>query len=110
MNTKHPDMKFTFTPEHNNSFSFLDDKICCENNTLTTSVYGKPTFSGVFTNFKSFIPTVYKCGLVYASLHGCFNITSSYKKFPLEINLLKQILKLNRYPTQFIDRCIKNLL
>ena len=73
-------------------------------------MYRKPTFRGVFTNFKSFIPTVYKFGLVYTLLHRCFNITSSYEKFHNEINALKQILKLNGYPTQFIDRCIKQFL
>ena len=56
MNTKHPNIKFTFEHEHNNSFSFLYVKICRENNKLTTSVNRKPTFSGVFTNSKSFIP------------------------------------------------------
>ena len=110
MNTKHPNIKFTFEHEHNNSFSFLDVKICRKNNKLTTSVYRKPTFSGVFTNFKSFIPTVYKIGLVYTLLYRCFNITSSYEKFHNEINALKQILKLKGYPTQFIDRCIKQFL
>ena len=110
MNTKHPNIKFTFEHEHNNSFLFLEVKPCRENNKLTTSVYRKPTFSEVFTNFKSFIPTVYKFGLVYTFLHRCFNITSSYEKFHNEINALKQILKLNGYPTQFIDRCIKQFL
>ena len=110
MNKKHPNIKFTFKHEHNNSFSFLDVKKCRENNKITTSVYRKPTFSGVFTNFKSFITTVYKFGLVYTLLHRCFNITPSYEKFRYEINALKQILKLNGYPTQFIDRCIKHFL
>ena len=55
MKTKHPNIKFTFEHEHNNTFSFLDVKICRENNKLTTSVYKKLTFSGVFTNFKSFM-------------------------------------------------------
>ena len=90
MNTKHPNIKFTFEHEHNNSFLFLDVEICCENNKLTTSVYRKPTFSEVFTNFKSFIHTVYKFGLVYILLQCCFNITSSYEKFHNEINWLKQ--------------------
>ena len=101
---------FTFEHEHNNSFSFLDVQICRENNNLTTSVYIKPTFSGVFTNFKSFRPTVYKFSLLYTLLHRCFNITSSYEKFHNEINALKQIFKLNGYPIQFIDRCIKQFL
>ena len=73
-------------------------------------MYSKPTFSGVFTNFKSFIATVYKFGLVYILLHRCLNITSSYQKFHNEISSLKQILKLNGYSTQFIDRCIKQFL
>ena len=34
MNTKHPNIKFTFKHEHNKSFSFLDVKICWENNSL----------------------------------------------------------------------------
>ena len=63
MNIKHPNIKFTFEHEHNNTVSSLDLKICHENNKLTTSVCRKPTFSGVFTNFKSFIPKVKKFGL-----------------------------------------------
>ena len=110
INTKHPNIKFTFEHEHNNTFSFLDAKICCGNNKLTTSVYRKPSFSRVFTNFKSFIPTVQKSRLVYTLLHRCFNITSSYEKFHNEINPLKQIFKLNGYPIQFIDRYIKKFL
>ena len=50
MNTKHRNIKFTFEQEHNNSFSFLDVKICRENNKFATSVYRKPTFIGIFTN------------------------------------------------------------
>ena len=110
MNTKHPNTKFTFEHEHSNIFSFLDVKICHEKNKLTTSVYRKSTFSGVFTNFKSFLPTVQIFGLVYTVLHRCCNINSSCEKFHNEINALKQIFKLNCYPIQFIDRSIKQLL
>ena len=94
MNIKHPNIKFTFEHEHNNTLSFLDVKKCRENNKLATSVCRKPTFSTVFTNFKSFISKVQKFGLVYNLLHRCFNITSSYEKFHNEINPLKPIFKL----------------
>ena len=69
MNTKYLNIKFTFEHEFNNTSLFLDVKISRENNKLTTPVYRKPTFSGVFTNFKSFIPTFQKFGLVYTLLH-----------------------------------------
>ena len=33
--------------------------------TFTTSVYRKPTFSGVYTHFDRFLPPTYKLGTVY---------------------------------------------
>ena len=48
MNDQHSNMKFTFEVEKNN-LSFLDVKICRENNKFTTFVFRKPTFSGVIT-------------------------------------------------------------
>ena len=41
--------------------SFLDiyENIICENSKTVTSVYGKPTLGGGFTNFKSFIPVTH---------------------------------------------------
>ena len=48
--------KFTSVIEENSSLSFLDIKISCEKDTFVTSFYCKLTFSGVFTNFESFIP------------------------------------------------------
>ena len=102
MNTNHPNIKFTFQHELNNTFSFLDVKISRENSKLITSVYRKPTFSGVFTNFKTFIPTFQKLGLVHTSLHRCFNITYSYEELHNAIIVLKQIFKLNGYPIQFM--------
>ena len=104
MNTKYTNIKFILEHELNNTFSFLDVKISRENNKLTTSVYGKSTFSGVFTNFKSFIPSFQKFGLVYTLLYCYSNITFAYEKFHNEINSLKQIFKLNGYPIQSVDR------
>ena len=46
-----PNIKFTFEVENNNNFSFLDVKTWRENNKFSTSVFRKPTFSGIFTKF-----------------------------------------------------------
>ena len=57
MNDQHPNIRLTFEgKKKNNNFSFLDVKICGENNKVTTSVFRKPTLSGVLTNSDSFIP------------------------------------------------------
>ena len=53
-------IKFTSRTENENSISFLDIKITRDNNKFMTSVYHKPTFSRVFTNFGSFILKSYK--------------------------------------------------
>ena len=64
MNKKHKNMKFSIETEMNGSLSFLDMKIFRENDKFVTSVFRKETFSGVYTNFTSFIPLEYKFGLV----------------------------------------------
>ena len=60
LNCQHPNIKFTYEIEENNSKSFLDIKITRVNNSFSTSIYRKVTFSGVLTNFESFIPVSYK--------------------------------------------------
>ena len=69
---KHPNIKFTSEFEENDSFYFLDVKIKRNNNQLIVSVFRKATFSGVFTNFQSFMSVTYKFGLVHTLLHRSF--------------------------------------
>ena len=71
MNTKDPYIRFTLGHKNNNLFSFLDVKICREIKNLTFSVYRKFTLSRVLSNFKSFVPKVYKFGLAVTLLHHC---------------------------------------
>ena len=91
----------------NNNFSFLDTKICRENNKFTTSVFRKHTFSDAFTNFDSFIPISHKHGLVNISTFTCFKICSSYEIFPNKIVYPQNSFKHMRYPNDFVDLCTK---
>ena len=54
---RHANMSFTIEHEKQNRFSFLDIEIIREDITFTTSVYRKPTCSGVYTHFDSFLPS-----------------------------------------------------
>ena len=63
-NTCHPNMSFSFEQEKNGKLSFLDVEVSQEKGKFVTTVYRKPTFSGVYTHFESFLPTVYKFGMV----------------------------------------------
>ena len=110
MNKKHKNMKFSIETEMNGSLSFLDVKIFRENDKFVTSVFRKETFSGVYTDFVSFIPLEYKFGLVHTLLNCCFNLSSDFLKFHHEVDKLKKILSKNAYPQKFIDKCIQKFL
>ena len=54
LNSKHPSINFTKETECNNVLNFLDVSISKEDNVFKTSVYRKPTFTGMGTSFFSF--------------------------------------------------------
>ena len=110
MSSQHSNINFSQEQEINNSLSFLDILVKRENNKFTTNVYRKPTFSGVLTNFESFIPIHFKRGLIFSLLHRGYSICSDFKKFHFEITELKNILRKNAYSISFIDSCIKVFL
>ena len=80
------------------------------NGIFSTSVYRKPTFTGLFTNFDSFIPISYKRGLINTLLFRYFNISSSYAIFHAEVEKFKKIMNLNGYPEKFFDRIVRSFL
>ena len=78
LNHQHKKIKFTPETENENSILFLDIKITRENNKLMTSVYRKPTFSRVFTNFGSFIPKSNKNNLLFTYYTGHSNFAQTF--------------------------------
>ena len=110
LNKCHPNMKFSFEEEKNGKLPFLDVEVSREGNKFVTSVYRKPTFSGVYTHFDSFLPTTYKFGMIYTLVFRCFSICSDWTKFHQELSFLKNVFLQNGYPTSFIDKCFKAFL
>ena len=68
LHTKHENIKFIYEKESNNLLPFLDILMSRLENGFKTSVYHKPTFSGVYSNFSSFIYDQYKIGLIFTML------------------------------------------
>ena len=109
LNTCHPNMSFSFKQEKNGELPFLDIEVSRKKGKFITTVYRKLTFSVVYTHFESFLPTVYKFGMVftlaylYSVLVGqCFTKNLfSWSKF---------FLKKNRYPLSIIDNCFKTFV
>ena len=110
LSSKHPNINFSIEKEKDSCLPFLDINIFHENEKFATNVYRKKTLSGVYTNFKSFIPETYKIGLIKSLLFRCFSLCSDFIKFHHEIDELKSILYKNSYPRDLIDKCIKEFL
>ena len=104
LNKCHPNMKFPFEEENNRKFSFLDLEVSWEGNTFASTVYRKPTFSGVGTHFDSFyLPHVN--GMIYTLVFRCFSIFSNWTNFHNKLVFLKNIFLKNGYPISFRDKC-----
>ena len=110
INSRHRNIKFTCEEEKDNKISFLDISIRRNNNALETSIFRKPTFSGVYTNFNSFLPTEYKRGLLHTLLCRTYNICSSYLQIHEDIIHLKSVWQKNSFSLFFIDKCIHKFL
>ena len=75
MNSRHLSIQFTCEEESNNK--------------LTTSLYRKKTFSGVYLN--SFLSMHYKKGLIHTLLFRAYNICVDYITLHTETEFLKSI-------------------
>ena len=90
LNKCHPNMKFSFEEEKNGKLSLLYLKVSPEGSKFATTVYRKPTFSGVYTYFDSFLPTTYEFGMIYTLVFRCFSICSNRTNFRNELAFLKE--------------------
>ena len=88
MNINHKNINFSSETGKDEQMPFLDVNVFRENGKFVTNVYRKETFTGVCTNFYSFIPLEHKFGLVYTLLHRCFCLVSDMSKFHFEIEKL----------------------
>ena len=108
LNTCHPNMSFSFEQDVNGKLSFLE--LCQQQGKLVATIFSKPTFSGAYTYFDSFLPTGYKFGMIYTLAYRCFKICSDWTRFLEELNYSKHVFLKNRYPLSFIDKELKRRL
>ena len=100
----------TKSSENENKLSFfLTLKLYAKKVNLQPA-YWKPTVSGEYSNFESFLPSVYEFGMVYTLVYRCFHICSNWTQFHTELTFLKGIFWKNGYPENFTDKCFKKFL
>ena len=88
LNTKHPNITFTKETETNNQLSFLDITITKNNNNFQTSIFRKPTFTGLAMNYLSSEPILYKLNAYRTLIYRAYHLSSTYINFDNEIKFL----------------------
>ena len=74
-----------------------------DNGTISTSIYRKPTFSGFYLKWNSYVPKQFKTGLVNCFFNRAWKICSNSDLFHQEIKFIKSILAANGYPSKFLN-------
>ena len=106
INRWHPNLQFTVEFESNNSIAFLDVLVTQEQEKLTTSLYRKPTHTGLYLLWDSSQNRRYKLGLIKTLVICIYRICSSKEIVNRELSLLRKTLTNNGYPPHIIRRGI----
>ena len=95
LNRQHPNIKFTIEKEKNSQFPSLDILSDSSSNKFVTSVYRKPTYTGLLTNYNSFTSLNYKH--VLTLIGRTFRINNTWSGFHYDILNLKSVLQKNEF-------------
>ena len=110
MNSQHNSIKFTLEVESNNHLPFLDIDVNRTHDALVTSVYRKPTFTGLGLSFFSSCSLRFKINAINTLLFRAYHICSAYSCMHLEFNFLKKFFVSNGYPLVFVEEKIHSFL
>ena len=75
LNSKHPNIKFTMDAEKDGKISFLDVSVSRKNDTFTTSVFRKDTFSGQGTSYFSYCCSLFKINAIKTLIFRAYSTT-----------------------------------
>ena len=107
INRWHEKLTFTLELGSNNSISFLDVLVTQdEEDKLTTSMYRKPTHTGLYMLWDSNQNRKYKLGLIRTLVIRIYRICSKQSIIEKELNLLRKTLTDNGYPPHIVRRGI----
>ena len=110
MNTQHPNIKFTIELENNNKLPFIGISVSHNNLGFSTTVYHKPTDTGLGMQYTSFNQSSFKSNSISTLVHRCFSICSSWSLFHIQIEYLHQFFCNNGFPSFIFWRCVRRFL
>lgn len=101
-------LQFTFEQASNNQFQFLDIKFQYVDGKLETGIFTKSTDTGLYFDYSSFVPDLYKKSVVKTLVYRAYKLCSNWKLFDKEICRITQNLVNNNFPQHIIDNIINN--
>lgn len=110
INSLHEQIKFTVEIESDSALPFLDVRITRSNNTFSSGVYRKGSFTGLGTNFLSCCPRIFKINACKTLIFRAYHLSSSLMTFHREMEFLESFFKSNSVPMQIFHRCTRNFL
>jgi hypothetical protein len=110
LNRQHPNIRFTIEKEANGRLPFLDTEVIRCVGKYTTTVYHKPTFTGVYLNWTSLTARKYKIGLIKCLVKRIVNVCSEVSEREKHLDKLKLLLLRNQYPKEVIERVMSKYL
>ena len=110
LNSKHPNITFTMELEMDGKISFLDLNIERTNDSFVTSVYRKPTFTGLGISFFSNCSFKFKLNSVATLISRAYKLSSNYVSLHMEFEFLRTFFANNGFPRQLINSQINKFL
>ena len=82
------------------------------NSKFHSSIYRKPTFTGLAFNFYSYCPIKFKINAIKTliTIHRAYHLSSSYDLFSAEINYLTTFFSNNGYPVKLFETLTSQFL
>ena len=105
LNGLHPALRFTMEAETDNSLPFMDVLVQRDGDTFLRSVYRKPTFTGLYTQWDSFAPSSHKVALVRSLVSRAVRICSP-TTLSDELVKIRNIFDSNGYPAHVVEKVL----
>ena len=108
LNDLHPSISFTMEVPTDNTLPFLVMVLRKDSQSITTSVYVKPT--GLLLHYNSYVGNRYKKSLIITMLDRAFNLPRNWSLFHEECIRLKTLFLQLAYPEHLIHSMISDFI
>ena len=106
----HPSISFTMELPTENTLPFLGMVLRKDSQNITTSVYVKPTNTGLLLHYNSYVDNRYKKSLIITMLDQAFKLSSNWSFFHEECIRLKTLFLELAHPEHLIHSMISNFI